>query len=363
MNNIIIYFMSNINGQIKAIIDYCESVILNYKCNEIADCEIYFPLIDKKVLNTIQLGDFIRNGYGASDTWVVTSIDIDYSAEKGMYILVKGKNCITLLTQRIYRDQLITLTNNYEDLYDLLSYIVNYINNESYSQLGQLVLIYPNYVGDVGSLDYQFNYESYYDIIQNILTSKNIFWRMLYNPVDNEFRITYEEKGYDINNPSLIISENNNTLISFKKNTNTDDYCNAAIVLGEGEGNNKKVSFVYTDDFDSTNLDDRFYKVFDMDNIVTNEGAITESTYYEILNNKGKSLLKENALKNNIELEIDVSLYKFKKDFDIGDTARIILPIGETYNAFIKEVTEKWDVNGYICEPVLEIYNNNENNS
>lgn len=186
---------------------------------------------------------------------------------------------------------------------------------------------------------------------------------MLYNPVDNEFRITYEEKGYDINNPSLIISENNNTLISFKKNTNTDDYCNAAIVLGEGEGNNKKVSFVYTDDFDSTNLDDRFHKVFDMDNIVTNEGAITESTYYEMLNNKGKSLLEENALKKNIELEIDVSLYKFKKDFDIGDTARIILPIGETYNAFIKEVTEKWDANGYICEPVLEIYNNNENNS
>jgi hypothetical protein len=102
-----------------------------------------------------------------------------------------------------------------------------------------------------------------------------------------------------------------------------------------------------------------FFQKVDATEISSNSGVITQTEYNNFLKNQGESYINANNIKKIYEMQVDTRMYSFPNDFDIGYKVKIVNPInGEILTALVTEVTEKWDDNGYICEPKFEILNN-----
>lgn len=354
-NNIIIYILNNIDGSIKYILDYCESVILNYKYNDIADCEIYIPLLDKSVLNGIKIGDFIIRETTNTDMWIVSNIEFDYSSEKGIHLIIKGKQCISLLQQRIYRGQLNT-SGNYEDIiYNLFEYI-NSTSGYTIDPFNQVLTHYTQLEISDG-LNFQFEFETIYNIIMTICSAKNIHFEARYNRRINSIDC-FSESG-NVTNSNIVLSQNNNSLVSVKKTINNEEFCNFVFALGEGSGTSRRYSYdsgsgVLT----NPNKNDIYIAAFEAENISSNGNVITSEEYNNLLKNQATAYLNEHKLKNDLELEVDMSLYKFNTNYFIGSGVFVDLPTGERVLTKVIEVSEKWDNSGYACDPVLQVINN-----
>ena len=137
------------------------------------------------------------------------------------------------------------------------------------------------------------------------LNSNNQFVFQLYEGTDR----TYDQSV----NPWVIFSDQYDNLLSSEYEENYSDIATAVLVAGEGEGLDRKTLWV-TDSATGLN---RHEVCDDARNIRSNDGAISDSEYDELLQEAGQEqLTKYTAAFTG---EVDFSSVEYKTDLNLGD--------------------------------------------
>jgi len=342
--NIFIYKNDHDRDKI-AVIDFSQSIILNTRLTEIGDFEIKIPLINEDILQYIQLGYFVRASYDNSKWYVIREIERNMDNENGNYLIFRGEEIKSLLTQRLVIGQINlngTIENNFESLLHDVEFVDDYKFNQGIYLLARDT--------DTTTYDFQFDFEILYNAFKTVADRGNYYFTV---DCPHDLRLILF-KAVETNN--IVFSQAFNNILSFNEKINTYDFCNRAVVVGEGSGTAKKYQLVTTSE---TNKNMFFFQKVDATEISSNSGVITQTEYNNFLKNQGESYINANNIKKIYEMQVDTRMYSFPNDFDIGYKVKIVNPInGEILTALVTEVTEKWDDNGYICEPKFEILNN-----
>lgn len=336
-------YVLDMNNTIKYVIDYAESIIFNFKLNDIGDCEVYIPYINNDILDKIALNYIITDDTDSFyKSFVIKSIEIESSVSKGNYILIKGETLETLLKQRyigfseVYSG---TIADNCET-------IINTIINEQ-DPLNKEISCYYH-VSDSTVRDFEFEFTTVFDAIKSMCAIKNYCFELCNTPYDEyEFYIYEPEIASNV-----IFSPNEHNLLSFKKETNNYDMVNLAMVYFDTNDQEDPQGMVYVGEDKEKN--ELFVGVVDATDIKNNDSAL----FNRIMNNKGLSEIAQNKPKNDIDIEVDASMFRYLEYYQLGSIVKVVDFFGNEYNAKVIEVTEKWDNNGYACEPKLEIVNN-----
>lgn len=340
MKNLYILDMDN---NIKYVIDYAESIIFNFKLNDIGDCEVYIPYIDNTILDKIALNYIITDN---TDTFyksfIIKSIEIESSVSKGNYILIKGESLETLLKQRyigfseVYSG---TIGDNCET-------IINTIIKEIFP-LNKDISCYDS-TSDSTVHDFEFEFTSVFDAIKSMCAVKNYCFELYNTPYDAYDLDIYEPEIVS----NVIFSPKEHNLLSFKKEISNYDIVNCAMVYFDTDDPEDPQGMTYVSEDKEKN--ELFVGVVDATDIKNNDTAL----FNRIMNNKGLSEIAQNKAKNDIDIEVDASMFRFLEHYQLGSIVKIIDFFDNEYNAKVIEVTEKWDNNGYACEPKLEIVHN-----
>ena len=342
-------FVYNTNKQKVTIIDYAESIIFTTKLAEIGDFELKIPIINKNDLNNIKLGYMVKTTQAKSKFFIIKEIESVLDNENGNYIYFRGEELKTLLTQRIIVGQKIyndTITNNCLEL-------KNYI--DTYYPYNQELYFYANLNNDNTAYDFQFDFETFYNALKTMCDRINCYFDLVFPPEGYEAQFLQLRIFEPTSTPNIVFAQSFNNVLSFSQKMDNYEFCNAACVVGEGNGTAKRYQTVTTGETDKNII---FYNKVDATEISSNSGVVTQAQYNNFLKNQGEAYINSTAIKKVYDMQINTKMYKYLDDFKVSDVVKIINPFDNTIlNAIITEVTEKWDESGYLCEPKLEILN------
>lgn len=178
---------------------------------------------------------------------------------------------------------------------------------------------YPKFSISVGSArdvyDHQISNKSMLDLITIICKECDIGYKCTFSGAGSKINIGFYKPSQD---PNLVFSELignlNDVGVSFSRET----YKNYAIVLGEGEGENRKRAVV-----DKTNGGDRFELLIDARDLQMNEGE-TEAEYMARLEARGTEELL--SYQETLNCAFSVLAVDFGSKYDVGDIVTMNLP-------------------------------------
>ncbi len=277
----------------------------------------------------------------------IEALELDTSVEDTNYLIIGAYDCKKILTQRIVWNQFNfkgtvenfirqMITDNFID--PVLSQ--RRINNFALKEAQ----------GFTEEIEAQTTFDNVGERIQELCVENNYGWKVTLE--GNRFMFDLY-KGKDRSAwqgvyPHIVFSPEYDNLTSTKYNMDASEYKNAALVAGEGEGDERKKRMIG----DAAGL--KRFEAFIESNVSTStvEGDLVD--YYEALIADGKEQLAEAAVTATFEGEIDPNVYKYKEDYDLGDIVTVKNEYGIETNARIVEVAETWNEEGYTIDPVFE---------
>jgi len=332
-------------------------------------CKRYYDIgaLDLKIeattenINTFKRGYFITRD---DDDAVmrIEALEIDTASEDGNYLLVGAFDCKKILSQRICWTLRTWLDGTAES--HLRELIEDSIINPVSSPDSTLYLPVNRQINNFAMKPARnFSTEDFMDQTDyNVLSQKIIDICMIYGwgwKVTLENGIFY----YDIykgtnksensgSNKPIIFSPEYETLFNSKYKLDASKYANTALIGGEGEGAERKFRMVGQENKGIS----RFEMFVDSkDNSSKAEsGNISLQNYYELLIEKGQETLASKGVTTSFEGDVDVTFYKYKEDYNLGDIVTIKNEYGIGANARIVEITETWDTEGYFITPVFD---------
>ena len=148
--------------------------------------------------------------------------------------------------------------------------------------------------------------------------------------------------------PVVFSPEYDNLQSSAYKETD-DDFCNAAVVAGEGEGATQRSVVIGT----ATGLD-RFETLVDGSSLVS-EKIITLDVYLKMLEDYGNTELANMTAKSESFEGTILSdgMYKLNRDYFLGDVVQIVNEHGIRATTRISEIIYSEDENGSLYTPTF----------
>lgn len=149
-------------------------------------------------------------------------------------------------------------------------------------------------------------------------------------------------------NTRILFSDTVDNLYGSEYEQSSEHLKNVALVLGEGEGENR-VSLLVGD----AEGIDRFETVVDAQGQSSDNGEITAEEYAELLKNAGRAALSY-EVESFAGLIVNTSNYVYRRDYNIGDIITLYNSrIGVSVDARITGVSETEDEEGYSIIPIL----------
>lgn len=329
------------------VIDEYISIIWTRRYFSYGDFELYL-MASEKNLDILSAGNYLVREQDIvsqsefHNVMIISNRDIKTDVENGDNIIVTGYCLKSILKRRIISEQT-TLSGIVENCITQLL-IENLINPSvaerqiSNFQLGTNMIINSNTMqrqitGDNLSeaiteicMTYGYGYDVY------IKNGKFVFY--IYEGADR----SYDQTA----NPYIIFSTEFDNLITSDYIQNNDNYANAAIVAGEGEGDERKKVTVGT----ASGLN-RYEVWIDARNSSSNDGEISESDYLNMLRQEGVEELSELTTTTSFEGEVgDTTNFVIGKDYFLGDCVQVENDYGISAKTRIIEVIESEDENG-----------------
>ena len=335
-----------------AIIDNFKSLMWCKRYNEIGALDLQ---IDASVEN---LKIFKKGNYIARDdddsVYRIEAVEIDTEEGKDNSLIIGGFDLKKLLDQRVVYETEVynnTVENVIREI--ITNNIINPINETR--KINNFILKPSKGFDDVIST--QITYQNIGEKISSLCKTYNYGYKVFLEDGNICFDLF---KGIDKTsnqkeNPRVVFSTEYENVNSSKYNLDASEYKNVALVGGEGEGANRK-----NIEAGSASGIDRFEIFVDASSISSNDGKIGEADYKKLLLEQGKEELSKNSITTTFEAVVDTSLYRYKKDFDLGDIVTISNEYGISVDARIAEIIETWDENGYNLEPSFEYKEVNE---
>lgn len=323
------------NRELLDIVDDGIEVLWTKKFYDVGGCVFRIPASDYAVDLFLNKAKYITRD-DDDMVCIVTKLTLAQSVDTGAdELTITGLSLNNLLTQRQVWEQL-----NLSYSADIcMRFLVqqNFIQTTtertvSYIKLGALTEFGPTIFKQVTE-------ESNVLIaIQEIALAYGIGFKFVMDE-DKNFVFTLYQ-GVDRSNNQVEVdpiefSPDMHNLKSFTFELDKSEEKNVAIVVGEGEGVNRKKVVVGT----PTGINRKELFV-DGSSSSSNDGVITD--YNTMLIETGKDILSEHAATQYFNFEVDVNSYVYKEDFDLGDIITIKADYGLSVNAKIVEVIESW---------------------
>ena len=337
------------NRDLIDIVDYAIEILWTKKYYDVGGCVFRIPASDEAIKLFVYDGSYISRD---DDDMIcmITKINLAQNIDSGADELTI--TCLSinhLLTQRQVWEQL-----NLNYTADIcMRFIVdrNFITTTderkiTYIKLGALTNFGPTILK-------QLTEESNVLLaVQEIALAYGIGFKFVMDENKNFVFTLYKGTDRSINQTDVDpveFSPDLHNLQSFTFELDKSNEKNVAIVVGEGEGVNRKKVTVGT----ATGIKRKELFV-DGSSSSSNDGEVVD--YNTMLVETGKDILSEHATTNYFTFEVDANSYVYKEDFELGDTITIRADYGLSLNAKIVEVIETWyETNEYQVKINVEV--------
>lgn len=383
-------------------IDEADSILWNKKLRDVGYCEIYAPC-EESLLDLLQRGNYI---YRFDDDMFcrIESIEIKTEAEQGDYIICTAFDMNKILSGRIVRWQIVFSGTVPEFIKKVLT--ENLINPEqSQRAIPNLIIDDSNFSTMRSRIEAKTEADDILQLIISVCRTYNYGFRISYDLAIKKlvFRLfkgvnkaTAESGEYIEFSPTFsnILSSNYKEDESNYKNIAYVAYMDSNEELAllsmyngdiEPSGEDRKEVFVdgtqqareitlneLLNLFPAAYRTENAYYINENDVIISvatvetranaetgeNEETyiMTDYSYMQVIQRLGRFALAEHTRKQSMKGTVDtIDTYEYKKDYDLGDTVKVINDYGISTEAQIIEVMESEDnENGYVVEPIFE---------
>lgn len=330
------------------IIDEYTSLIWTKRYYTAGDFELYVPA--SVALFELLQEDFYLQRTDDDRAMIIETIQLQTDAEEGNYIIVSGRSVESILARRVIWNQTI--------LNDTVENAIRQVITENCispadtaRKIYGLELAAPSGFGE--ALQQQTRGDVISEWLETVCRTYGYGWKITTNDgrfIFSIFKGADRTYGNAAGNPFVVFSPDFDNLINSNYMKDKQNYKNAALILGEGEGTARKSAVVGT----AEGLE-RYEIYVDARDISSNNGAISEGEYNNLLSERGKQSIAEQAITTAFDGEIDANgVYTYKKDFDIGDIVQIKNDYGIEAKSRIVEIIENDDESGRHFVPTLE---------
>lgn len=308
-----------------AIIDSFESLIWTDRYYEAGDFELYTAA-------SVRLLQILKPDYylwikESEHMMIIEGVEISSNPEEGNKLIVTGRSLESILDRRIILGQ----TNVDDTLQNGIKKILkmNIINPIDETRKINNFIFEDSEDINIQSLflQTQYNGENLYDSIVDICKSNGIGFKITLND-NNEFvfKLYYgKDKTYNqLENITVIFSNTFDNLINSDYISTKRDFKTVTIVGGEGEGDDRIMIGVSISSGAGEGLNRR-ESYTDCHGTSRKSGGqvITYDEYLAQLVQKGFEDLSNHIITEAFEGEITNTVFKYGKDFEIGDIVEI----------------------------------------
>lgn len=340
-----------------SVLDKFESFIWTDRYRGYGDFEIYMP-VDTTALGFLKQDSYLQ--VATSDrVMIIETIQTDTNAEEGNHLTVTGRSLESVLERRVIAKHTV-LTGNFQNgVQRLLN--ENAINPSNGNRKIPGLIFRASADPAITSLtiDTQFFGEGLYDSILKLCEEKDVGFRVLpYGAGGFVFELyAGKDRSYaQTTLPPVIFSPSFENMLSSNYLESKKALKTAAIVAGEGEGADRKVTEATNDSGGGSGLDRRetFVDAGGVSSSTGGEEPMPESEYLRQLMEKGKEALAETKITKAFEGEIDASRqFIYGMDFFIGDLVQVMNEYGMEAKSRVSELIQSQDVNGESIHPTF----------
>ena len=358
-----IYVLNSADFSIEGVVDEYVSCIWRPSYSDIGDFELYVGAT-KKLLDLLQINRYLvrttdisidnQNKVSYQKVMIIKNIELITDVENGDFLSVTGRELKFILHQRIIWKQT-NLTGRAE------AGIRALVTQNAISPTDSKRVI-PNLVLGAGAgltetIEKQVTGEYLDKTIVEIATAYNYGWDIFIYDSNLVFIIyTGLDRSYNqTDRPYVVFSDSFENLYNTDYQVVTEEYANASLVGGEGEGL-ERVYVSVGDDKTGLNRFETFTDARDLSSNKDSDEEIPLATYKELLKERGKENLASLAYTEGFSGEVlsDVA-FKYGEDFDLGDIVTVINEYGISKNVRVLSAIESEDATGTKLLPQFNI--------
>lgn len=358
-----IYVLDGLNGT-GDIVDSFQSVIWNMQFFGASDFELIVSgspeniqklQVGKLLVREVDLGN---NEY--HNIMLIESRELEFDIEEGWKLTLRGGGLKRILARRIVWNQT-NLTGKVEK-------IIRQIITDNVISPAIAERAIPNFILDdeqgfsdeiqTEEADAQLSGENIAEWLESTCQSYGIGWDVYIKNGQYVFTLKKgTDRTYDQNTViPVVFSPEYDNLITSTYTYDVSEYSNAALVAGEGEGTNQRITTVGT----ASGLD-RFETYIDGSSVSSNGEIITLDTYMKMLTDYGNEQIKDTQFAEKFEGEIlPNGMYDFNVDYFLGDLVQIENENGISAQTRITEAIYSEDENGSSLIPTFSDWEGDE---
>lgn len=361
INHANIYIVDGLNGVVD-IVDTFKSVIWNNQYYGKGDFELVVAGIPANV-KRLTVGRYLVRDENITsgeyhDVMIIESRELSFDVEDGWMLTVRGSGLKNILARRIIWNQTTSLGK--------VEKIIRSVINDNVINAADTRRRIPNFILDAEKgfsedlkqedTDSQLSGENIADWLVTICTNYSIGWDIFIK--DGKYVFTlYKGTDRTYNQTAVVpvvFSPKYDNLVTSTYTYNMENYKNAAIVAGEGEGSNQRIVSVG----DASGLDR--YETFIDGSSVSSNTIITLETYMKMLTDYGNEQLTATQELEKFEGEVlNNGMYTINQDYFLGDLVQIENENNISAATRIIEVIYSEDENGWIITPTFSAWEDN----
>ena len=368
------FMVLNTKFELVAVIDTFISAIWTDRYNTAGDFEICLPM-DTDVIDMLKEDYYLVNN-NSEHVMIIEDIDTTTDVEDGKRLTITGRSLEQILDRRIIQKK-ISFAAEYDEndvailpnLQNGIKTILteNFINPEMASRKISNFIFKESTDKTITSLTFEAQYlgDNVYDIISSLCSANQIGFKITLNNNQFVFELYVGvDRTYDqFENPYVVFSPSNDNLFNSSYYKSKSSYKNVAIVLGEDvedavadpDGDKDRKMVIVGN---ALGLERR--EVYEDANSVKSKIddniTLTDAQYRAQLKQKGIDKLIENLEIEAFEGEVEATImYKYGKDFFIGDIIQIVDAYGHEGQAYISELVMSHDTSEIAMYPTFVI--------
>lgn len=358
------------------VIDTAKSVIWHSLYYGVGDFEIYAQATKQNI-------DLLKKGYfvmrpNNEEVGIIEGVTVEFTLTDGYMITAIGRFAKILLDRRIIyklsgNSNSPTILRGNVEIAVRQTVLDNAINctfdsrrNISILGLAALKGLSPVIVDENGNATQkQVSYKNLMEYTDSVLEEYEMSANVIYNDSNKKllysvFMGTDRSTDNTAGNDPIVFSIEYDNLNSSTYDLNDENYRNAALIGGEGEGLDRFYSLLRGQQ-SGLQLREMFVNASSIERTYKEEGSEEEHTYTDaeyaaMLNQQGNVELQAHRVQETFSGEINATfgVWKYGQDYFLGDLVTVQDNlIGKYINTRITEVTEVQDENGYKVDVVF----------
>lgn len=345
-----IYILNGFN--IIDVVATYESVIWNMQFFGDSEFELVVPGTPNNI-NRFAPGYYLVRNEDMSagefqNVMVIEGRQLDYDIDKGWVLTLSGRGLKSIIGRRVIWQQT-NLNGTVES--GIRQVITDNIISPADSNRQIANFILDTEQGYTDTFDVQLLGENIAEWLESITPQYGIGWDVYIK--NNQYVFTLKkgtDRTYEQNTVSpVVFSPEFDNLISSTYAYELQEYKNAALVGGEGEGTAQRFATVGT----ATGLN-RYEGFVDGSSVSSNGEIITLDTYLNMLQDYGAEQLNGTAFVEKFEGQvIPNGLYNLNEDYFLGDLIQIENENGISAVSRITEIIYSEDENGWALTPTF----------